>query len=121
MLLVEDQTLIALDTEAMLLELGAAKVEAVTSAQAALAWLATAVPGVGVLDINLGAAFSFGVAEELSRRKIPFIFTTGYGDDLLLRRRLHDVRDRQKALHACEALRDSFDCARIASALIRPA
>ncbi len=78
-LLVEDQTLIALDTEMMLRELGAATVENFTSMQTALAWLASASPNVAVLDINLGASTSFAIAEELARRSIPFIFTTGYG------------------------------------------
>jgi len=83
-LLVEDQTLIALDTETMLLELGAAKVETFTAAEAAHAWLASSSPDVGVLDINLGASSSFSIAEALRRRQIPFIFTTGYGDTKMI-------------------------------------
>jgi len=83
-LLVEDQTLIALDTETMLLELGAAKVETFTAAEEAHAWLASASPDAGVLDINLGASSSFSIAEALRRRQIPFIFTTGYGDTKMI-------------------------------------
>jgi CheY-like chemotaxis protein len=51
-LLVEDQSLIALDTEMLLRELGAQAVETFTSAEAALAWLTAASPDVSVLDIN---------------------------------------------------------------------
>ncbi len=79
-LLVEDQTLIALDTEGLLRELGAHTVDTFINAETALAWLASAVPDVAVLDINLGASSSFSIAEEIQRRKKPFIFTTGYGE-----------------------------------------
>jgi ActR/RegA family two-component response regulator len=37
-------------------------------------------PDFAVLDINLGAGTSLPVAQELSKRNIPFIFATGYGD-----------------------------------------
>jgi len=83
-LLIEDQTLIALDTEMMLRELGAASVETFTTAEAALAWLKSSMPNVAVLDINLGATSSFSIAEELSKLQVPFIFTTGYGDSAVL-------------------------------------
>jgi DNA-binding response OmpR family regulator len=36
-----------------------------------------------VLDINLGGSRVFSVAEVLSRRRIPFVFVTGYGADAL--------------------------------------
>ncbi len=33
-----------------------------------------------ILDIDLAGELSFPIAEELSRRQIPFIFVTGYDD-----------------------------------------
>jgi FixJ family two-component response regulator len=36
---------------------------------------------VVVLDINLAGETSFPVAEVLRRRGIPFVFSSGYGDD----------------------------------------
>jgi DNA-binding response OmpR family regulator len=36
-----------------------------------------------VLDINLGGSRVFSVAEILSRRRIPFVFVTGYGAEAL--------------------------------------
>jgi DNA-binding NtrC family response regulator len=78
--LVEDQTIIALDTEVMLLELGAVSVHSFTTGDAAIAWLGTTAIDVGVLDVALGAATSFPVADLLLRLGVPFIFTTGYGD-----------------------------------------
>jgi DNA-binding NtrC family response regulator len=79
-LLVEDQTIIALDTESMLLDLGAASVHSFTTVEAALTWLATGHVDVGILDVALGQATSFPVATLLAERGVPFIFTTGYGD-----------------------------------------
>lgn len=79
-LLVEDQALIALDTESLLRELGAATVETFTNAEAALAWLSSTSPDVAVLDINLGDSSSFSVAEALQQRAKPFVFTTGYSE-----------------------------------------
>jgi CheY-like chemotaxis protein len=79
-LLVEDQTIIALDTESMLTELGASSVQSFTTPDAALAWLQSAQADVAVLDIALGALTSYPVADILQERGIPFLFTTGYGD-----------------------------------------
>ena len=90
-LLVEDQTIIALDTEAMLQELGAATVHSFTTAESAVAWLSAASPDIGVLDISLGAATSFPVADALQQRSVPFIFTTGYGDRGIIPERFLDV------------------------------
>ena len=78
-LLVEDQMLIAMDLEAML-ELRGARTITTGSAEDALRILQALAPEVAVLDINLGIGTSIPVAEELSRRNIPFVFATGYGD-----------------------------------------
>ena len=83
-LVVEDQPLIALDTESMLADIGASSVASFSSADHALVWLQSGAPGVAVLDVNLGGTSSFAVADELSLRGIPFAFATGYarhGDD----------------------------------------
>jgi DNA-binding NtrC family response regulator len=90
-LLVEDQTIIALDTEGMLLDLGAASVRSFTTANDALAWLATVRIDVGVLDVSLGDATSFPIAELLAEQRTPFIFTTGYGDSGMIPKAFADV------------------------------
>ena len=91
-LLVEDQTIIALDTESMLLDLGAVSVQSFTTVDAALTWLAAAKPDIGVLDISLsGSTTSFPVADALQQRTVPFMFTTGYGDSALIPERFLDV------------------------------
>jgi DNA-binding NtrC family response regulator len=79
-ILVEDQIIIALDTESMLRDIGAAAVHSFTTSASALAWLADGTADVGVLDVSLGATTSFDVADALQQRGAPFIFTTGYGD-----------------------------------------
>ena len=37
-----------------------------------------------MLDVNLGTETSLSVAEELVRRNIPFVFATGYGDNIMV-------------------------------------
>ncbi len=80
LLLVEDQLLIALDVEAMLGERGIGDVTTSGSVSDALQKLSAASPHVAILDVNLGSETSIPVAEELARRKIPFVFATGYGE-----------------------------------------
>jgi len=84
MLVVEDQMLIAIDLEEMLRERGAAEVAVTSSATEALTRLRTFTPDAAVLDVNLGSEMSIPVAEELTRRGIPFIFATGYGDRTII-------------------------------------
>lgn len=79
-LLVEDQLIIALDVEMMLTAIGVGTVETASSVGEALALLATSTPDVAVLDINLGLDTSWPVAEELTRRNIPFVLASGYGN-----------------------------------------
>jgi DNA-binding NtrC family response regulator len=106
-LLVEDQTIIALDTEGMLLELGAASVHSFTTADSALAWLAAAPIDVGVLDVSLGTTTSFPVADLLAQRAVPFIFTTGYGDSGMFPQRFLDAPVVRKP-YVIEALADAL-------------
>jgi DNA-binding NtrC family response regulator len=90
-LLVEDQTIIALDTESMLRDLGATSVFSFTTADAAVGWLASATADIGILDISLGSSTSFPVADALHQRMVPFVFTTGYGDSGLIPERFLGV------------------------------
>jgi light-regulated signal transduction histidine kinase (bacteriophytochrome) len=84
-LLVEDQLVIALEAEACLGDLGAAAVDTAATESEALAAIRRAPPDFAVLDVNLGgAATSIGIAQELARRGIRFIFATGYGDSTML-------------------------------------
>ncbi len=39
-----------------------------------------------VLDLNLGGAMAYPVADALVARNIPFVFTSGYEDGALIKR-----------------------------------
>lgn len=79
-LLVEDQVLIAMDAEMMLADSGIENVVTASSSSDALNRLKTFTPAIAILDINLGSDSSVPVAQELMRRRIPFVFATGYDD-----------------------------------------
>lgn len=80
-LIVEDEGMVALMLEDMLGDLGfsiAASVGHLSKATEVAEQIAI---DLAVLDVNLGGHLSFPVAEVLTRRGIPFIFSTGYGRD----------------------------------------
>jgi CheY-like chemotaxis protein len=79
-LIVEDEMLLAMMLEDMLTDVGYRVVKAARVAKA-LELAATAAIDCAILDVNLGGANSYSVANELQRRDIPFIFSTGYGAD----------------------------------------
>ncbi len=90
-LLLEDQLVIALDAEAMLQTCGVGSVDTTATAAEALRTLVATEPDIAVLDVNLGSGNSFPVAEELQRRRIPFIFATGYGDHTIIPKSMAEV------------------------------
>jgi DNA-binding response OmpR family regulator len=77
-LIVEDEWLIADDIERMLTILGYNVAGPVPRSADALALIDTLAPDAAILDIGLDGHFSFPVAEELTRRDIPFLFLSGY-------------------------------------------
>ncbi len=90
-LVVEDQLIIALDLEMLLREQGALDVQLCGSADEALKCLASDPPDVAILDVNLGSKTSFPVAKELQRLGVPFIFATGYSNEVEFPRELRSV------------------------------
>jgi DNA-binding NtrC family response regulator len=114
-ILVEDQSLIALDTEASLLDLGAREVQTFAGIEAALSWLTSGSPDIGVLDVNLGTANAFPIAVELHLRRVPFVFTTGYGESLKVPVEMRDAPIVRKP-YTLDALRLALcSCLGIAS------
>ncbi|MCF6371185.1 response regulator [Rhizobium halophilum] len=79
-LILEDEPLIAFALEDMLLEVGAKDVRLATTLAEAFRLLDDRVPDFAVLDVNIRGERSYGVAGELRRRGVPFVFATGYGD-----------------------------------------
>lgn len=78
-LLVEDETLVALLLEDMLGELGHAVVGPVARLDKALEMAAGEPIDIAILDVNINGGQSYPVAEALAARDIPFVFSTGYG------------------------------------------
>lgn len=79
-LLVEDNLIIAMDSEHFLMELGAQKVLTASTVRQALEFVTEESPDYAVLDVNLGTETSIQVAQDLAARGIPFAFATGYGE-----------------------------------------
>lgn len=77
-LLVEDESLVAMLAEDMLMELGCEVVVAMRLDKA-LAQARTGSFDAAVLDVNLGEARSYPIADVLFERCLPFLFATGYG------------------------------------------
>lgn len=77
-LLVEDESLVAMNVEDMLLDLGCEVVVAMRLDKA-LEYARIEPFDLAVLDVNLGDARSYPVADLLFERCTPFVFATGYG------------------------------------------
>ncbi|WP_103255601.1 response regulator [Tabrizicola aquatica] len=80
-LVVEDEFLIAAALCDMLEDASATVVGPATNVRDAMILLQEQEVDAAILDVNLNGAWSDPIAEELRMRRIPFIFTTGYGAD----------------------------------------
>jgi DNA-binding response OmpR family regulator len=78
-LVVEDETLIAMLVEDWLAELECETVGPVGTVAEALALIGAEELDGAILDVNLGGHDSFAVADALRARDIPFAFATGHG------------------------------------------
>lgn len=81
LLVVEDEAMVAMLIEDMLCDLGCvvSGVAGTLSRGMALAKDESFAIDGAILDINLGGEKVYPVAEALSARRVPFIFSTGYG------------------------------------------
>ena len=78
-LVVEDESLVAMLIEGYLEELGHEVARTAARLDEALALARTLDLDVAVLDVNLAGELSYPVAEALRQRGVPFLFATGYG------------------------------------------
>jgi DNA-binding response OmpR family regulator len=76
-LVIEDEPLIALEIHRAVSAAGASVVAA-TTIREAIALIRGSEVSVAIVDINLGGQDCSEVCRELTRRKIPFLFYTGY-------------------------------------------
>jgi CheY-like chemotaxis protein len=79
-LVVEDETILAVTIEETLLDLGCIVVGPVGKLEAALQVAAVERLDAAILDISIRGGLVFPVAETLRARGIPFVFASGYGD-----------------------------------------
>jgi CheY-like chemotaxis protein len=83
-LVVEDEYLIAMNLQDGLESAGSVVLGPVPSVEKAIKKIESeARIDAAVLDVNLGGAFAYPVADMLVARKIPFVFTSGYEDNVL--------------------------------------
>lgn len=78
-LIVEDETVVALMLEDMLDDLGCRLAGSVASLEKALQAAEATDADAALLDVNIGGKEIFPVAERLRARGIPMVFATGYG------------------------------------------
>lgn len=84
-LIVEDDFFIAEDLADAFRAQGAVILGPVSGIDAALALIEAAPgPDAAVLDLNLGVVMSYPIADALMRRRVPFVFTTGYDASAIL-------------------------------------
>lgn len=99
-LIVEDEAMVLLLLEDMLEGLGHDLHGTATSLTEAQILLETSSPpDAVVLDVNLDGEVSYPFADELARRNIPFVFSTGYGHQEAMARYGH-CPVLQKPFHA---------------------
>ncbi len=78
-LIVEDETIIAMAAEDMVEDMGATVHATAPALAEALAEVARGGFDIALLDINLNGVRSMPCAAALKAAGVPFLFTTGYG------------------------------------------
>ena len=95
-LVVEDEYLIAMSLQDALETAGSVVLGPVPSVEKAIKTIESeASIDAAVLDVNLGGVLAYPVADMLIARKIPFVFTSGYEDNVL-RTRYAEVKNCPK-------------------------
>jgi two-component SAPR family response regulator len=84
-LVLEDETLLAMLLEDVLAEFGCIPVGPFARCKEAIAFLGDNPQGcdIGILDVNVSGQRSDEVASEFDRLGLPFVFSTGYDDSTL--------------------------------------
>lgn len=84
-LVIEDEYFLADDLRRALEEIGVTVVGPVADLLQARDQIASDKDGfdVAVVDINLHGELAYPIADDLIRQDIPFVFVTGYGEDVI--------------------------------------
>lgn len=99
-LLLEDDALISLDTEDILLSLGAERVHVAHNLDQADAIVSRQKLDAAVLDLVIGSHRSEALARRLVELSMPVIFASGYGDIGAIAEGLEDVPTVRKPYSA---------------------
>lgn len=111
--IVEDEFMLVMLLEDLLPTLGYAVAGSAGSVEQALTDLEASEIDLAVVDVNLAGTESFPVADALRERGIPFLFTTGYGQQGMPARfadtpvlakpyRRHDIQAALEQLQAAQ-------------------
>jgi CheY-like chemotaxis protein len=93
-LVVEDEYLIAVSLSDQLQGVGSIVIGPVPSVEKAMKAIESdSKIEAAILDVNLGGAMAYPVADALLARNIPFVFTSGYEDS--------DLRNRYPKVKNC--------------------
>ena len=85
-LVIEDEALVAMLIEDMIHDSGDEMVGSACRLSDALVLAQETQADVALLDINLGGALAYPVADVLRERGVPIVFTSGYGSAGLIER-----------------------------------
>jgi CheY-like chemotaxis protein len=80
LLVVEDEYLIRMLVEDMLADLGYDVAAAVGTIDEAREFATNGDFAAAILDVNVDGEWIFPVADILAKRRLPFVFVTGYGE-----------------------------------------
>jgi CheY-like chemotaxis protein len=78
-LVIEDESMVSMLIEDTLVDMGCVVVALASRFDDGLAKAQTLAFDAAILDVNLAGERSFGIADALRLRKLPFVFATGYG------------------------------------------
>lgn len=80
-LIVEDESLVAMLLETILEDMGCTPVGPASTVAEGLSMVAADAPlDAALLDVNVAGSQVFPVAQALKDRGVPFVFSTGYGE-----------------------------------------
>lgn len=88
-LIVEDEVLVSIMMEDFLLDLGVSEVIVCSAPDEAQAFIRKRAISCAILDVRIGGADSFGLADELMERGLPFFFATASGPEAIVQRHRH--------------------------------
>jgi DNA-binding response OmpR family regulator len=104
-LVVEDDFYLAGDTERALQQAGATVLGPAGTEQDALSIIRENTLDCAVLDVNLGEGPTFGAADALREKDVPFILVTGY-DDNVIPARFEGVKRLRKPVELRQIVRE---------------